>query len=181
MNTNRRWYDHMRTRRLVLHVNCVTGMVGSIKINNTCNPMSSARNSVFDHKFDLLFKQGNSKCSWLRAGLHHVAWSRTMVDGLFLWSDLMVQLPWSHFIKNHFTKFLGLSVGEIECGPRGMRMHQKVNVLIFFWYISRKGHFGKNKIKFDHSLVFVFSFPQKNSLKIHYNNISLPWALPLSY
>jgi hypothetical protein len=33
----------------------------------------------------------------LRAGLHHGPWSRTMEHGLFPWSNLMVQLPWSQF------------------------------------------------------------------------------------
>ena len=34
-----------------------------------------------------------------------------MEDGLFSWSDLMVQLPWSDFLKNQFTKPLGSSLG----------------------------------------------------------------------
>ena len=35
----------------------------------------------------------------LWAILHYGPWSQTMGDGMFLWSDLMVQLPWSNFFK----------------------------------------------------------------------------------
>jgi hypothetical protein len=34
-----------------------------------------------------------------------------MDDGLFMWSDLMVQLPWSDSFKNQFTNILGPSLG----------------------------------------------------------------------
>ena len=37
--------------------------------------------------------------------------SPTMEDGLFPWSDLMVQLPWPDFLENQFTKPLGPSLG----------------------------------------------------------------------
>jgi hypothetical protein len=47
----------------------------------------------------------------LRVYLHHGPWSRTMKDGLFMWSDLMVQLSWSNFFKDQFTKSLSLSLG----------------------------------------------------------------------
>ena len=46
---------------------------------------------------------------YLRAGLHHGPWSRIMQDGLFPWSDLMVQLPWSDFLKDSVYKVFGSS------------------------------------------------------------------------
>jgi hypothetical protein len=48
-----------------------------------------------------------------------------------------------------------------EVGPRGMTMHQKVNVLIFLYYMSKKGSFDQMKFKFDHFLVFIFSSPKR--------------------
>ena len=42
----------------------------------------------------------------LRAGLHHRPWSRTMEDGLFPWSDLMVQLSWSSFLNKAFGSLI---------------------------------------------------------------------------
>ena len=47
----------------------------------------------------------------LRTGLHQGPWSWTMEDGLFPCSDFIVQLPWSDFLENQFTKFLGSSLG----------------------------------------------------------------------
>jgi hypothetical protein len=42
------------------------------------------------------------------------------------------------FLENQFTKPLGPSLGVIECGPRGMKMHQNMNVLIFLIYVKKK-------------------------------------------
>ena len=82
----------------------------SMKINRKCNPMSSARNSdpftMLDHKFDLLFKTSSKR---LKAKGRFTPW--TMEDGIFPWSDLMVQLPWFGFLKNQITKPLGFSRG----------------------------------------------------------------------
>ena len=47
----------------------------------------------------------------LSVSLHHGPWSWTMEDGMFPWSDLMVQLPWFDFFKNEFIKPLGPSLG----------------------------------------------------------------------
>ena len=47
----------------------------------------------------------------LRATLHHGPRSKTMEDGIFPWSDFMVQLPWFDFLRNQFTKPLGPSLG----------------------------------------------------------------------
>ena len=65
-----------------------------------------------------------------------------------------------------------------------MTMHRKVNVLIFAIY-AQKGSFERKK---KSSLIILLSSsslppPQKknNSFKIHYNNISLPWAPAFFY
>ena len=52
--------------------------------------------------------------------------------------------------------------------------------------MPKKGTSGKinKKIKFDRSLVFYYLrllFPKKNSFKMYYNNMSLPWALACFY
>ena len=50
--------------------------------------------------------------SWLNIWgpvLHYGPWSRTMEDGLFQWSEFMVQLPWSDFLKKKFGKPWALS------------------------------------------------------------------------
>ena len=40
----------------------------------------------------------------LRVALHHGPWSRTMKDCLFIWSNIMVQFPWSNFLKKSICK-----------------------------------------------------------------------------
>ena len=42
-----------------------------------------------------------------RGGLHYGPWSRTMEDGLCQWSEFMVRIPWSDFIKYTFFESLG--------------------------------------------------------------------------
>ena len=78
------------------------------------------------------------------------------------------------YLKNQFTKPLGsFTKCKPKCGPRGLTMHQKVNVLIIFLIYAQKGKFWiKRIIKFDHSFVFIFSSPQKNNpLKYYYYDI----------
>ena len=106
---------------------------------------------------------------YLRAGLHHGPWSRTMEDGLSSWFDLLVQLPWSDFLKHLFTKFLvpltrcNLNVDQEEwpCTKKQM---------CCYIHTFKNGSFEKIKIKFDH--YFVFScfhllFSQKNLILWH--------------
>jgi hypothetical protein len=50
-------------------------------------------------------------------------------------------------------------------------MHKRANMLIFQIYVQ-KGQFNKRKFKFDHVLVFIFSSPNKKSLKTYYYNSS---------
>ena len=104
--------------------------------------------------------------STLRASLHHGPWSRTMEDGLYPWSDLMVQHPWFDFLKeNQFTKPLDSWLGVDQMWIKRNDYAPKVNVLIFLIYVQKR-HFWKKKFKLEHSLssfVFIFS-----SLKNHF-------------
>ena len=51
----------------------------------------------------------------IRAGFHHGPWSQTKEDGFFFYSLIsMVQLPWSDFLHNQFTKYLDPSLGVNE-------------------------------------------------------------------
>ena len=61
--------------------------------------------------------------------LHHGPWKMAF----FQWSDLMVQHPWSNFLRNQFTKPLGSSLGvnQMWIKRSEMTMRQQVNVLIF--------------------------------------------------
>ena len=59
-----------------------------------------------------------------------------------------------------------------------------MNVLMFFFiYAKRMAIFFKNSslIILLSSLVFIFFPPKEISIKIYYNNISLPWALAFFY
>ena len=54
---------------------------------------------------------------------------------------------------------------EIERGARVLTMHQKMNLVFYFHYnlCSQKDSLEeRNSSKFDHSLAFIFSTPQKN-------------------
>ena len=95
----------------------------------------------------------------------------------FPWSNLTVQHPWSHFLKNQFTKSLCPSLGVNQMWTERNDHASKVNVLIFSIYIPKKAIL--KKIKFDHSL--VFSSPKNISLNIYYNIIPLSWALAFFY
>ena len=56
-------------------------------------------------------KTSNLEMVQVRVGLHHEPWRRTMEDGLFSWSNLMVQLSRSYLKINKFMKPLGPSLG----------------------------------------------------------------------
>jgi hypothetical protein len=76
----------------------------------------------------------NAMRAQLRAGLHHGPWTQTMEDGLFSWSDLMVEHPWSAFLENQFIKSLGPSLGVNQMWTKRNDHALKVNVLIFLTY-----------------------------------------------
>ena len=114
----------------------------------------------------------------LRATSYHGPWSWTMEDGLFPWSNFMVQ-----FLKNSTYKAIGpFTRCKSNVDREEWPCIKKMNMLIleYIYIYVQKWEFWINKIKVDHSLVFSFLhllFPQKNSLKFYLNNISLQWVL----
>ena len=77
---------------------------------------------------------------WIfRADFHHGPWSRTVEDGIFLRSNLMVQLPWSDFLDNRFTKPLGPSLGVNQMWTKKDDHAPKSECANIFKYISKNG------------------------------------------
>ena len=118
----------------------------------------------------------------LRAGLHHGPWSGTMGDGLFPWSDSMVQLPWSNFFfKYQFTKPLGPLLGVNRMWTK-RNHHAPKNECAGFFTICPKSTFEKVKVWpfYLSSMVFIFFLsPKKLHRKIYHNIISLPRTIAL--
>ena len=96
----------------------------------------------------------------------------------------MAQLSWSNFLTNQFTKPLGPSLGVNWMWTK-RNDHVPKNGCVGFCFLcmSKKGSFefflSLHILLF--TLVFIFSSTRKNSLKIYYNNTSLPWALAFFY
>ena len=90
---------------------------------------------------------------YLRAGLHHGPWSRTMEDEIFPWSDLMVQFPWYHFLQNQFTKLLGPSFGANRICIKRNGHAPKSDCANIFKLCPKRAVLEKI-IKYDYSLVF---------------------------
>jgi hypothetical protein len=104
-----------------------------------------------------------------------------MKDDFFPWSDLTVQHPWSNFFKKSTYKAFGpLTRCKPNVDQEGIDHAPKVDVLIFE-YMPKKGSFEKKQIKFDHSLVFIFSSPKYISVLTYHNIISLSWILAFFY
>ena len=105
----------------------------------------------------------------IRSGLHCGTCSWSMADGLFSWSDLMVQLPWFDFFKNQFYKAFGC---QTMCKRNVDREEWPCteNWRCWFFLIHvQRGKLWEKKIKFDHSfvyIVFIYSSTQKNELII---------------
>ena len=76
------WYEESTPRESLTHI-------------NAHKVMSTSMQSMWNHPQKLLNGQ----------------FTRTLEDGMFPWSDFMVQLSWSNFLKNQFTKPLGPSLG----------------------------------------------------------------------
>ena len=117
-------------------------------------------------------------CGNLRVSLHHEPWSQIIEDGLFPWSDLMLQHPWSEFLQKSVYKAFGplirckpnVDQGEWPCTKS--ECAKKINIC------PKRANL--RKVEFDHS--FAFSclhvlFPRKKSLNFDLNIISLSWAL----
>ena len=108
----------------------------------------------------------------LRASLHRGPWSRTMEDGLFPWSDYMVWLSWSDFLKNQFTKLLGLHLGvKFIVDQKEWPCTRKWMCLFFNIWLKRQFSQKQSWTILLSSLVFVFSLPPRPKIKIHWTFI----------
>jgi hypothetical protein len=80
------------------------------------------------------------------SGLHHGSWSQTMKNGLFPWSNLMFQLPWSNFSKKQFTKPLGPSQGVNPMCTKKNDHAPKSECVDFSNKLLKKRSFGKTQV-----------------------------------
>ena len=78
----------------------------------------------------------------LRVGLLRGPWRMALCHGPTSWSNFHGPI----FFKINLCSLWVRYQVQTKCGPRGMPMHQKVNVLIFE-YVSQKGIFGPKKNK----------------------------------
>jgi hypothetical protein len=81
----------------------------------------------------------------------------------FPWSGLLVQLPWSGFQKDQFTKPLGPSLGVNQMWTKRSD-HAPKSECVDIFNICPKKAILREEIKFDHSLVFYclhLLFPPK--------------------
>ena len=87
----------------------------------------------------------------------------------------MVQLPWSHFLKNQFTKLLGPSLGVNQTWTKRNDHAPKSECIRLFLIYVQKGQFWKkNQVWSLFCLVFSpYSLPPTKSFKFYYNNISM--------
>jgi hypothetical protein len=103
-----------------------------------------------------------------------------MEDDLFPWADFMVQLSWSEFFKNQFTKSLGpfsrckFNVDQEELPYTKKGMCSFVLIYVSKWQLQEKIQVWS----FLCLLLYIFMF---SSSKIYYNNISLSWVFVLSF
>ena len=100
--------------------------------------------------------------------------------------DLEVR-PWKmvfsmvRFLKEPIYKAFGpLTRCKSNVDPRGMTMHQKVNMLIFFNMCSKKKNPNLTVLLSPLSYLHLL-YPKHNSLKNYNITISLPWALAFFY
>jgi Pyruvate/2-oxoacid:ferredoxin oxidoreductase delta subunit len=101
-----------------------------------------------------------------RASFHHGPCSWTMEDGLFPWSILMVQLPWSGFLKNKKNKKITKPLGVIQMWTKKNDHSPKSECDDCFNICPKRAIFWKwnDKVKFDHLFVFFclhLLFPKK--------------------
>ena len=98
------------------------------------------------HQWCLALVRSIISSPWiLRASLHHGPWSWTMEDGLFPWSSLMVNILCSDFLKNQFTKPLGLSLGVNRMWSKKNDHAPKSECVDYLKIYAQKGHFWRKK------------------------------------
>ena len=98
------------------------------------------------------------------------------------WPNSMVQLLWSNFLNNQFTKPLGPSLGVNLMWTTRNDHAPKSECVDVFLICAQKGQFQKNSSLtiLLSSLLFLFSSPNKISLKFYYNN-NFCHAPPLAF
>ena len=79
-------------------------------------------------------------------------------------------------LKLQFTKPWGPSLGVNQMWTKRNDHVAKVNVMIFFNMCSKRAILKEN-LKFDHSLVFIFSSPKNISLRNYHNNVFFAMGL----
>jgi hypothetical protein len=85
-----------------------------------------------------------------------------MGDDHFPWSELTVQLSWSDFLENQFTKSLGFPLGVNRMWTK--RNHHAPNSeCVDSLNLCPQRKVLKKQIKFDHSLLIIFSSPTSSS------------------
>ena len=117
----------------------------------------------------------------VRASLHHGPWSWTMEDGIFSWSNFHGLISLKKSIYKAFGPLtrckLNVDQEEQPCTKRNDHA-PKSECAGFFFNICPKGQFWFKKNASLNvllsSLVFIFFPPNKISLKLSRNNISLP-------
>ena len=98
-------------------------------------------------------------------------------------SVFMVQLPWSDFLKNQFTKPLGPSLGVNWMWTKRNDHVLKSECIFFFLIYVQKRKFWRNLsvTMLLSSLVFIFYSKKICHYKITITIFPLPWALALFY
>ena len=82
---------------------------------------------------------GLSHEGWIVTKGRFTPWTMNLDDGR--WPFPMVWLHCPVSIVPFYKAFGLLTKCKLNVGPRGMTMHQKVNVLIFLKYMPQKGNF----------------------------------------
>ena len=129
--------------------------------------------------YTFMFRVTSHSVPSLRASLHDGPWNRTMENDLFSWSNFNDP----NSVKSQFTKSLGPSLG-VNCMWTKRNDHApKSECVDFFLNICSKREVLRKK---NSSLTILLSclhllYPKRNSFKIYYYNISLPWALAFFY
>ena len=99
-------------------------------------------------------------------------WTRAF---LYIWSQFMVQLPWSDFLKKLVLKALGLSLRVNQMWTRKNDHAPKSDcVVVFFKYMSKMGSFEKHS-----SLTILLSPLGLHLPSLLVKNVSKMWLANL--
>ena len=81
-----------------------------------------------------------------RGGLHYGPWSQTIEDGLCEWSEFMVRISWSDFIKKIILRVFNPSLGVNRMGTKKNEHALKSEFVDLIIIHARKGQFRKKKV-----------------------------------